>query len=310
MTSNSPYDPNNPVVQDAQNMIMQLPAASKKMGQKQLDALDKLDPDAMVKQMKLDYEAMGKNQPEMAGKISDESLEMVRRSAHFLKQAAKELTVYEISQIYARGFDDILDADPKQLDKAIKDTIALKKKLNQLGGEDKLKKLGVAMYPPLDMKEMVKILEQTGDKGSGDAMVNYFNVLADRCKSLDPMFVDSDAQDKQTLKQLQSNKFTNGSQINHVINRDYGDFIAYASNGGDPMFKTVLAGNDGAYAKFAALPVGEKCMPISVNFSREFFRLGGYPRLKELAGTGYDAIKDLDYKAHLKKLEELVANAG
>jgi hypothetical protein len=168
MSSSGKYDPNQPPPKDDQerqrfeenakgkNAIMSLPQSEEKFSPEMLKHIESLDPDKMVKGMKAANKDLEDSAPELKGMVGDENLENMRRSIVFLKQAAKEFSVLEISQIYALDFKRLLEVPTKQLQKEIEAVIktararnALEKvnksdeaEYTQLGGDTEIKKLG------------------------------------------------------------------------------------------------------------------------------------------------------------------------
>jgi hypothetical protein len=310
MTATVPYDPENPRVEDSQSFLMQLPMAQKKFSPKQQQALAKLDPDKIAADMKADYEKCVLEAPEMAGKVDDESFELVRKSGHFLKAAAPELTPYQISQIYASGFADIMAATNKvELDKAIKAAVDNIKEYDKLGGDAALLNLRVmANNPPLSIQEKIDILQSVkGPDDHATAAVIHFNTLLKQLNGIDPYIVDSNAADKKMAGELKKKPITSQAEIKFDTYNALTSLLSWKGMGGDAMLKASLAGNDAAYAKMADTLLATKSSSFTQNQVREFLRVGGFPKLKELMGTDYDRIKDSDFEVLRKKLHELVA---
>jgi hypothetical protein len=284
---------------------MQLPTAQKKFSQKQLDALDKLDPEEMVNQMKSDSTEVGKQFPEMKDKISDESFDLSRKSAHFLKAAAKELTIHQISQVYASGFEGIINAsNDNELTQAIKDAIAASKELADLGGSQEFAKLGVPPGLPLQQPEMVSIIKQSGGDPN-NAKVAHANVLIKRLDGIEPFLADSSQNDLEFVANVKKMKITDPSAVTNELLGGINDVLLYKASGGDPMFRTALNGNAQAYQEFAGRTVQRKADSFTLNTAKEFMRLGGYAKLKQLMGNDYNAFANEPFEKHASKLEEL-----
>ena len=66
---------------------LSLPGSHEPFTDEMLEAIESLDPDAMAEGMRREVATIGKAHPSTAGKITDESIEMSRRSAKFLKLA-------------------------------------------------------------------------------------------------------------------------------------------------------------------------------------------------------------------------------
>jgi hypothetical protein len=157
---------------------MQLPQSDQKFTPEMLKAIDAVDPAALVKGMKQTNADVAKSAPELKGLVPDENIENVRRSALFLKQAAREFTVAELAEVYALDFKRVLAAPAKQLDKEIaaiikqgKARVELNKQLkqdkaayDQLGGDAEIAKLGWDLQNDrvlrLNWKRKIEILKK------------------------------------------------------------------------------------------------------------------------------------------------------
>ncbi len=100
MTSNK-FDPENKMqINSAGNFLMQLPDALLPFSESSKEAIEKIDPDKFVEKVRLQYQKLGNAIPEMAGKVSEDSFDLMKRSILFLKKAAKaNLTKFQISQV-------------------------------------------------------------------------------------------------------------------------------------------------------------------------------------------------------------------
>lgn len=105
------------------NAVLGGDEAKKPFSADALKKIDDMDEKAIVASMKKANTDMAKVDPESGKAVDDETIEMTRRSVLFLKQAAKVLTKAEIADAYAYQFQNVLDADAKDLDKAIKAAI-------------------------------------------------------------------------------------------------------------------------------------------------------------------------------------------
>ncbi len=305
MSSNTPYDPNTPTNLN-DNLLMQLPVAQKKFSQKQLDALNKLDPEEMVKQMKADATEVGKQFPEMKDKVSDESFDLARKSAHFLKAAAKELTMYQISQVYASGFEGIINAsNDTELTKAIKDAIAACKEFQDLGGNAEYAKLGIPPGLPLQQPELVSIIKQAGGDPN-NAKVAHANVLIKRLDGIEPYLADSAKADVEFVANVKKMKITDPSEVTAQLMDGINDVLIYKASGGDPMFRMALNGNAQAYQEFVGRTLHKKGESFTLNTAKEFMRMGGYAKLKQLMGNDYNAFANQPFEKHASKLEQLM----
>jgi hypothetical protein len=105
------------------NAVLGGDEAKKPFSPEALKKIDDMDENAIVAAMKKANTEMAKVDPQSGTAVEDETIEMTRRSVLFLKQAAKVLTKAEIADAYAYQFQNVLDADAKNVDKAIKDAI-------------------------------------------------------------------------------------------------------------------------------------------------------------------------------------------
>jgi len=70
------------------NALLSIPGAHEPFDQEVLDAIDDIDPDAMALAMKNERGVMERVHPSTRGTVSDDTIEMTRRSAKFLKLGA------------------------------------------------------------------------------------------------------------------------------------------------------------------------------------------------------------------------------
>jgi hypothetical protein len=121
------------------NSLMDFPQAKEPFSPEVLQSIDMLDPDAIAATMKDATKSMEKTTPEAKGKISDESIEISRRSAMFLKRAARELTPAEMVAAHVYHQDKLLDAPPNKIGQAIEEIIAaIKKRRAEIEGSKNL----------------------------------------------------------------------------------------------------------------------------------------------------------------------------
>jgi serine/threonine protein kinase len=303
MNSRRGWDDAHPEIDEGDNLIMQLPVAQKHFDGKALAAIDQLDPDETARRMKAERDALAKECPEMAGKITDESIEISRRSQKLLKAAARELTIRELGSLYAAGFLDIIDApDP---DQAIADAIRMMKAYSALGGDDGLLAKRIQpSSPPLSLAERLALAQKLA--AGGDPQKEHFGALKARLAKLGPGFIaDSSAEEKRKFNDLVSQPLP--EPITHEVANIINDFAAWETMGGDAHLKVLLAGNDAACRAELARSVRHRAGRAHNDYVN-FFKLGGYPRLKkELGPKEYQKIEGLPFADHLKKLEELAA---
>ena len=111
-----------------QNTLASMPQKDEKLSENVRAKLEQLDPDKLADEMRKSNATLVKLHPEMKGTISEENVEMTRRAAQFLKKAAAYLTVEELFDAYAYFNKRIFDAKDKDVDKMVKEVVALVKK--------------------------------------------------------------------------------------------------------------------------------------------------------------------------------------
>lgn len=155
---------------------MQLPQSDLPFTPDMLQAIEKIDPEAMVKGMKEATKEVAQTEPSLDNLVGDENLELMRRSAILLKKVAPKFTVAQISEIYALDFPSLIDVPNKQLEGAMAEVIKTAEtrltfqkalaedtlKYEQLGGDAALKNLGWKLTDKalmLDVRRCIAILE-------------------------------------------------------------------------------------------------------------------------------------------------------
>jgi hypothetical protein len=97
------------------NALMRLPGSHEKFTPESLESIRRLDPGAMAEALKQERETLEGAHPETSGTLSDDAIELSRRSAMFLKLAAPRLTPAAVqiglSRFHAELFDPELDVD-------------------------------------------------------------------------------------------------------------------------------------------------------------------------------------------------------
>lgn len=94
------------------NAMLSIPGSHEPFDQEVLDAIDDIDPDAMALAMKNERGVMERVHPSTRGTISDETIEMTRRSAKFLKLGAAfdpSLTAAAIQVALGQYGEELLD---------------------------------------------------------------------------------------------------------------------------------------------------------------------------------------------------------
>ncbi|WP_149538006.1 protein kinase family protein [Siccirubricoccus phaeus] len=88
---------------------LSLPGAHQPFSQEMLAAIAKLQPDTFAKAMKAEIGAIGDAHPSTRGQISDEAVEMSRRSLMFLKLGAPQLTAAALQTAFGQNAALLLD---------------------------------------------------------------------------------------------------------------------------------------------------------------------------------------------------------
>lgn len=291
MCSKNGYNPNDPQFNENDNMLMQLPGAQQKFGQKAQDAIAKLDPEKMVQAMKVQYADISREAPEMAGKVDNSSFDLMKRSMMFLKKAAPELTQFQIAQVYAQGFEKIMDCPEDQIDAEIKKAIENVKKFTQLSADKpallKVQDAGFTVNSGVDvndlnMEQIVDILEN--------------NLTPDQFKQKDFPELQKQLADIATYIQSDGGPF----KLTDQLTRPYSDndykmlttWATYKRMGGDPYLKQMLTGDDATYNLEVAAPVAKKIGKFGVwDEAKIVVKIGGYAEMRRQMGNSFDAIK-------------------
>ena len=105
------------------NAVLGGDEAKKPFSAEALKKIEDLDESAIADAMRKANAEMAKIDPQAGTAVEDETIEMTRRSILFLKMAAKQLTKAEIADAYAYQFHNVIDAKPKDVDKAIAEAI-------------------------------------------------------------------------------------------------------------------------------------------------------------------------------------------
>ncbi len=292
MCSKRQYDPNNPAFSHDDNMLMQLPGAQQKFGKKAQDAIAKIDPDKMVEQMKAKYADVTRQAPEMGGKVDESSFDLMKRSMMFLKKAAPELTQYQIAQVYAQGFEKIMDCEPDDIDDEIDKAIANAKKFSQLVGKQEVSNaLSAAGFHQssgfdagdLDMEQTVDILENKMTPQQFKQK-NYPELQKKLGDIGNYVKFDGKSAFKLTNELKQPYSDDNYKKLSQ--------WNTYKRMGGDPRLKEMLAGDDATYNFEVAVPVASK-IDAQWGVFREatvIVKLGGYSEMRRQMGSKFDAI--------------------
>ena len=106
------------------NAVLGGDEGKKKFSPEALAKIDDMDPKVVTDAMRKANSDMAKVDPNASTAVTDETIEMTRRSILFLKQAAQVLTKAEIADAYANLFHNVIDADANNVDTAIKAAIA------------------------------------------------------------------------------------------------------------------------------------------------------------------------------------------
>lgn len=122
---------------DGQNALAQLPQSQLPFSREMQETIQNINVEEMIQQLKNAEQNLPR---EMRGKISEETFEMMRRSAAFLKAACGVLSVFELSDAYAAnvdGFQDILDAPPQNLQQTIQQVINATKQRCEIAARER-----------------------------------------------------------------------------------------------------------------------------------------------------------------------------
>jgi hypothetical protein len=290
MCSKDGYNPNNPQFDETDNMLMQLPGAQLKFGQKAQDAIAKLDPEKMVESMKVQYADVSREAPEMAGKVDESSFDLMKRSMMFLKKAAPELTQFQIAQVYSSGFEKIMDCEPDKVDAEINKAIETVKKLTQLSTDKKavlkVQDAGFTVNSGVDVSDLS--MEQTVD-------ILENKLTPDQFKNKDYPELQKKLADIATYIQFDGGPFNLGNQLKEPYSdnnyKKLAGWKTYKLMGGDPYLKQMLAGDDATYNLEVATTVAKKIGKFGVwDEAKIVVKVGGYAEMRRQMGNSFAAI--------------------
>ncbi len=146
-----------------------------------LKAIDQMDADKIVADMKQAILDMEAEAPELKGTVDPEAIDMMGTSIKFMQKAAKEFSPARLQEIYALEMPRLLDTDPSELEDVMKEIIAMAKaqpafdaemqkrelEFNNLGGDKKLQELGWPIQQNhalrCDLKRKIDILKNPGN---------------------------------------------------------------------------------------------------------------------------------------------------
>ncbi len=279
LIAGEPYDPNNPTAFSAQgNMLTQLPQGNQPFSQKSKTAIAKLDPDQFVAAMKLQYENMVSETPEMADKVDESSFDLMKKSIATLKKAAaQDLTPRQISKLYATLLPKIMDLPDNQFDAAITKAITELQQIEQHGGEQALfaKGIGPTQFPIALQKT---ILEQ--------------NLSVDDAKQLRYTEMQHELADLPSFLQFENGaQFQLGDRLTRPYSAADYDFLEMAADykriGGDPALRALFAGEPALLDVNLKLPLVEKFS--AMQRTNTIVKNGGFAKLRAKVGdTAYN----------------------
>ncbi|MDZ4817347.1 MAG: hypothetical protein SGJ20_00065 [Planctomycetota bacterium] len=269
-------DINNPsIAVSGQALIPQLPQAQQKFSDKILQQISAMDPDKIVAGMKAGYQDMVEDAPDLNNTLDDDTLDLTRRSIKFLKKAAPQLTISEISTLYAEGFLDIMNAKNEQeldaaIQQAVDDMLTLRQELAKLGeksAENAVKRqLGVdSRYP---IKLQARILKNKPDKDTFQKQ--HFVELQADLQDIATFIGDS--------KEKVTNELTRA--YDEETYKTLRTWAEYKRFGGDPKLKFLLAGDPATYLLEASGNSIASKSRFTFKEAGELIKLGGYPALQ------------------------------
>ncbi len=321
------------------NAVLGGDEAQKPFSADALKKIDDMDENAIVAAMKKANTEMAKVDPNAGAAVEDETIEMTRRSVLFLKQAAKVLTKAEIADAYAYQFQDVLDAKPNDVDKAIKAAIkAQQDKVGLLDAVDKFpnnKTLFSDLGWPEDemltlrSEDPARLLDILTNNKQCPATVKHINEVIAKVGlknfDTDPNTIPSLKKRKievdNKVTNMENDKVLADPELDKKAKKVGAEFVTIVAKTGEkkpmaPMFKAARAkeineflalGGDDALKKRGK-------SPSKMTFEEKYFEsLGGDERLAEMATKGlnpYDGAK-LEYKiSDLKEYDEYLALGG
>jgi len=261
--------------------LLQSPAAREPFSNDIIAKIKQLDANQVVQQMRATYDGLKQQAPELDNTVSDGSLDMVRKSIRFLKQAVEQdppLTPYDISEIYAKAFAPVVDAQsPQEEDQAIQNAVRDLQAIKANGGNDAI----TQRFPPYAVNPNSMTLREKARILAGQPPIN---TKEDFEKYQYGEFQTS-------LHDIQTYITDGPERITDELTRPYSKdnykylklLDEYKREGGDQMLKSLID-CDPTYQVEVAKPVADRNNWTVIGYAKTYYAKGGTPALIKLVG--------------------------
>ncbi len=295
----------NPAIQTVgQNLLLQLPQAQEKFSPAMLQKIAQLDPDKITAGMRSGLADMAEEAPDLKDSVEDDSFVLMRKSMKFLKAAAPEFSLFDISKIYAQGFRDINRAtNDQELDYAIQQAIAdYKVILRELAKYDGAStnaviksKIGGDEDFFLTNKERAAILEQNLDPQTFPQY--HFGSLQKELADIAVYLADSNVQITDELTRA----FDKPTYDKLLL------WAKYKRYGGDPTLRRMLDGDLGTYQKEVVDSVSQKIQWVWKD-AEMLVKMGGYTAMQAmLPATQFNKLRGGALSDQVAAMEKALA---
>ncbi len=269
------YDPTQPEsINATRSMVTQLPQGTRPFSQKAKNAIAQMDPEAMAESLKAEYENLVSEAPEMAGKVGDDSFDLMKKSITILQQAAaQDLTPRQLAKIYVTELPNLMDAPDQAFTAAITQAISDLKRIEQLGGEQALKAKNINQKR-YNIALQKQILEQ--------------DLNLDDAKQLHYAQMQRDLADMANYLEFENGAaFDVGDRLTRPYSPQDYDFLdsvdEYKRIGGDPIMRRIFADEPRLLDQNLKLPLGQKF--FSMEKGTDIIKNGGFRAVKTRLDT-------------------------
>lgn len=274
MTMRNPPHPDHFASDDV--FLLQTPSAQQPFDPEIIDKIKQLDPDQIVQSTKQAYTDVVQGAPEMDNTVEDGSFDLMKKSIQFLKAAVAQtppLTPYDLSLIYAQGFEAIVDAkSPQETAAAIQNALTAISTIKANGGDDTLRQRQIEPTG-LSIQQKARILGGQPPINNRDDFARYhYQELQRQLHDIASYIADGPEKITDELTRPFSNE-----------NYDFLKALAdYKRQGGDPLLKKLID-CDESYRVDVAQPLSTRSA-WTFKEANSYFGKGGTPALVKLIG--------------------------
>jgi hypothetical protein len=274
MTMRNPPRPDHFASDDV--FLLQTPSAMQPFDQEIIDKIKQLDPDQIVQSTKQAYTDVVHGAPEMDNTVEDGSFDLMKKSIQFLKAAMSQtppLTPYDLSLIYAHGFEAIVDAkSPQETTTAIQNALTAISTFKANGGDDTLRQRGIEPGG-LSIQQKARALGGQPPINNRDDFAQYhYQELQQQLHDIATYIADGPEKITDELTRPFSNE-------NYVFLKLLAD---YKRQGGDPLLKNLID-CDESYRVDVAQSLSNRSA-WTFKEATSYFGHGGTPALIKLIG--------------------------